>query len=113
MTSEDMQQHYEQFASGEVTIESQFHTNLTEHLNAEVVLRTVQSTETAMDWLRSTFLYVRMLAAPEKYGAAQANVDSVLRTTCDHCIEKLCQHGIVDRSQSNTLLATGWAHLEF
>lgn len=46
------------------------HTNLVEHLNAEIVLHTISDVNMALDWIRSTFLYIRALKNPKHYGKA-------------------------------------------
>jgi pre-mRNA-splicing helicase BRR2 len=37
-------------------------------LNAEVVLGTISNTKEAINWLAYTYLYVRMIRAPQIYG---------------------------------------------
>jgi ATP-dependent DNA helicase HFM1/MER3 len=54
--------------SGKDLIESNLHRHLAEHLNSEVVLRTVTDIGYAMEWIRSTYLYVRALQNPSHYG---------------------------------------------
>ncbi|RKP04068.1 hypothetical protein CXG81DRAFT_8703, partial [Caulochytrium protostelioides] len=49
-------------------IESTFHQQLAEHLNAEISLGTVTTIEEASRWLSYTFLYVRMRRNPFHYG---------------------------------------------
>lgn len=44
------------------------HHNLIEHLNAEVVLHTITDVSIALEWLRSTFFYVRVKQNPQHYG---------------------------------------------
>ena len=44
------------------------HHHLTEHINAEIVLGTITDTKVAQEWLKSTFLYVRMCSNPKYYG---------------------------------------------
>lgn len=39
-----------------------------EHLNAEIVLHTISDVNMALDWIRSTFLYIRALQKPKHYG---------------------------------------------
>jgi ATP-dependent DNA helicase HFM1/MER3 len=39
-----------------------------EHLNAEIVLHTISDVNMALDWIRSTFLYIRALKNPKHYG---------------------------------------------
>jgi replicative superfamily II helicase len=47
------------------------HDTLIEHLNVELVLRTVNNLETAVDWLKSTFFYVRLCKNPAYYHIQQ------------------------------------------
>ena len=44
------------------------HKNLIEHLNAEIVLRTITSVPIALEWIKSTFLYIRIKQNPSHYG---------------------------------------------
>lgn len=44
------------------------HHNLIEHLNAEVVLHTITDVSIALEWLRSTFFYIRVKQNPRHYG---------------------------------------------
>jgi hypothetical protein len=49
-------------------VESTLKEVLPEFLNAEVALRTIGDVSQAIDWLRSTYLYVRIQRAPGQYG---------------------------------------------
>ena len=53
-------QRYQQLAGGSEQLESQLPDSLPEYINAEVVLRTIKDTSTALAWLKSTFLFVRV-----------------------------------------------------
>lgn len=58
-------------AEQEVTVRLCFpslHNHLVEHLNAEIVLQTISDVNMALDWIRSTFLYIRALKNPTHYG---------------------------------------------
>ena len=44
------------------------HEHLTEHLNAEVVLNTITDVTVALEWIRCTFLYTRVMKNPKYYG---------------------------------------------
>ena len=52
---------FRRLVNGEKTLESFLHKHLPEHLNAEIVLRTVTDVSVALDWLKSTFFYIRCL----------------------------------------------------
>lgn len=49
-------------------LSSSLHSHLVEHLNAEIVLQTISDVNMALDWIRSTFLYIRTLKNPTHYG---------------------------------------------
>lgn len=51
---------YQSLASGAEVLESQLLESVAEHLNAEIVLRTVTDVSLAIAWLRSTFMHVRV-----------------------------------------------------
>ena len=44
---------------------------LADNLNAEIVLGNVQNAKEAVNWLGYTYLYIRMLQAPQLYGISQ------------------------------------------
>ena len=67
MTRSEKVQRYERMVTGEDLLESCLHLNLLEHLNAEVSLGTVSDMRTAVRWLQSTFLYVRLSRNPDHY----------------------------------------------
>ncbi len=41
---------------------------MADHLNAEIVLGNIQNAKDAVTWLGYTYLYIRMLRAPQLYG---------------------------------------------
>ncbi|KAI6658705.1 ATP-dependent DNA helicase HFM1-like [Oopsacas minuta] len=67
MTRNETCSKYETFLSGLQTVESYLHQNLIEHLNAEVVLGTIEEVIVALKWIKSTFLYVRVRRNPSHY----------------------------------------------
>lgn len=62
-----LQVKYERLVSGQVPVESHLHKNLIEHLNAEISLGTVTDIAVAVNWLKSTYLYVRATKNPHLY----------------------------------------------
>lgn len=62
------QEKYEKMVSGTDIVESNLHKNLPEHLNSEIVLGTITDIAVAVNWLRSTFLYIRAMKNPRRYG---------------------------------------------
>ena len=51
---------YRNLAAGAEEVESQLSGCFAEHLNAEIVLQTIRDVAMAIEWLKSTFLYVRV-----------------------------------------------------
>ncbi|XP_065076475.1 probable ATP-dependent DNA helicase HFM1 [Ochlerotatus camptorhynchus] len=86
MTQRENVQMYQRLATGSVPIESYLHEHLAEHLNSEIVLQTITDLGSAMDWIRSTFLYVRALVAPACYGLPP-NLD---KSQIEQKLEELC-----------------------
>ncbi|XP_031410612.1 probable ATP-dependent DNA helicase HFM1 isoform X2 [Meleagris gallopavo] len=68
MTRLSTREKYIQMLNGADIIESSLHKHLVEHLNAEIALRTVTDVTVALEWIRSTFLYIRALKNPTHYG---------------------------------------------
>jgi pre-mRNA-splicing helicase BRR2 len=68
MTQHSELQYYLSLTNLQLPVESQLIKTLPDHLNAEVVLGTVQTIEEAAEWLSYTFLYIRMLRNPSLYG---------------------------------------------
>ena len=88
MTKRSAKKKYENIMSGAQTIESKclilcfvdaigvvfevfnvsLHKHLIEHLNAEIVLRTINDVSVALQWLKSTFLFIRIQKNPKHYG---------------------------------------------
>jgi pre-mRNA-splicing helicase BRR2 len=81
LTQHSQLQYYLSLTNLQLPVESQLIKTLPDHLNAEVVLGSVQSIDEAMDWLCYTFLYVRMLQNPTLYGISEETLkeDPTLR----------------------------------
>lgn len=77
---------YENMVGGSQCVESYLHLHLTEHLNSEVVLGTVSDLSVAMEWLTSTFFYVRAKKCPKHYnlphGLTSDQLDKKLLGLC-------------------------------
>jgi len=68
ITSHAELQFYLSVLNQQLPIESQFVSKLVDNLNAEIVLGTVQNAKEAVEWLKYTYLYIRMLSQPVLYG---------------------------------------------
>jgi replicative superfamily II helicase len=61
-------------------IESRLAGELDAHLNAEIALGTINNVDDVMDWLETTFYYVRANAAPESYSSGDSLREQVRDT---------------------------------
>ena len=68
ITSHDKLAHYLSLLTNQFPIESNFVSQLSDNLNAEISLGTVTNTAEAVEWLSYTYLYVRMRKNPQVYG---------------------------------------------
>jgi len=75
-------------------IESRLAEDLDAHLNAEIALGTIADIDDVMDWLETTFYYVRARSAPEEY-ASQGD----LREQVSDRLRSLVDRGFVDREE--------------
>lgn len=80
ITSHRELSYYLTLLNEQLPVESQFIPKLADNLNAEIVLGTVSNMREAVSWLGYTYLYVRMLRAPQLYGITheQAEADPYL-----------------------------------
>lgn len=61
-------QYYLSLMNAQLPIESQFIKRLSDNLNAEIVMGTIQNVSDAVSWLGYTYLFIRMLRNPMLYG---------------------------------------------
>ena len=96
MTENCNVEHYENICSGQQTIESRFHENLIEHLNSEIVLGTISTWESALNWIRSTFLYVRLPKNPDHYGVEKGRrPNEFIQALLNDCLKTLSFHKLI------------------
>uniref|UniRef100_A0A914URZ7 U5 small nuclear ribonucleoprotein 200 kDa helicase n=1 Tax=Plectus sambesii TaxID=2011161 RepID=A0A914URZ7_9BILA len=80
ITNHSELQYYLSLMNQQLPVESQMIARLSDMLNAEIVLGTVNNVKDAMNWLGYTYLYVRMLRQPTLYGVShdQVKIDPLL-----------------------------------
>ena len=61
---------YDGLVHGTQPIESNLGLAMAEHVNAEIASGTIADSETAMDWLKHSFFYIRVTRNPRHYGFA-------------------------------------------
>ncbi|CAE6422876.1 unnamed protein product [Rhizoctonia solani] len=67
MCDKSLENKYRLLATGGSELESTLHYNLTEHINSEIGLDTINSVDSAEQWLRKTFLFRRIQKNPAHY----------------------------------------------
>lgn len=103
--------------AGNSAVESNLHRHLTEHINSEIVLQTVTNLSIAMEWIQSTFLYVRAYKNPGHYGfplqLAKEKIDKKLEEMCVVAVNALERYGLVDKNQQDgfTIVPTDFGRL--
>ncbi|MCU4927007.1 DEAD/DEAH box helicase [Halobacteria archaeon AArc-dxtr1] len=81
-------------------IESRLAESLATHLNAEIAMGTITDLEDVMDWLETTFYYVRGQSKPEAYDFPN------LRERVRDCLEGLVERGFVETGEDLSIEAT-------
>ena len=74
ITSHDELPYYLSLMNQQLPIESQMVSKLVDNLNAEIVLGTIQNIREGAEWLSYTYLYVRMIKAPQLYGVSNESL---------------------------------------
>lgn len=81
---------YTGLLEGTQKLESSLHHHLIEHLNAEIVLNTITDVSIAIEWLKSTFLYIRILKNPTHYGIPEGlEKEGLEQKLQDFCLKSL------------------------
>ncbi|MFA9416291.1 DEAD/DEAH box helicase [Natrinema sp. HArc-T2] len=81
-------------------IESRLAESLATHLNAEIAMGTITDLEDVMDWLETTFYYVRGQSKPDDYDFPN------LRERVRDCLEGLVDRGFVETGEDLSIEAT-------
>nr|XP_013816665.1 PREDICTED: probable ATP-dependent DNA helicase HFM1 [Apteryx mantelli mantelli] len=114
---------YIQMLSGADIIESSLHRHLVEHLNAEIVLHTITDSTVALEWIRSTFLYIRALKNPTHYGFSsgldKAGIEAKLQELCLKNLNDLSSFDLIRMDKANNFKSTetgrlmAWYYIAF
>uniref|UniRef100_A0AAV2JRF2 DNA 3'-5' helicase n=1 Tax=Knipowitschia caucasica TaxID=637954 RepID=A0AAV2JRF2_KNICA len=110
MTKLETKDKYLSLMNGMEIIESSLHGNLVEHLNAEIVLHTISDVNMALDWIRSTFLYIRALKNPKHYGFStdldRQGIESKLQELCLKNLNALSSIGLIHMDEDINIKTT-------
>ncbi|XP_035188667.1 probable ATP-dependent DNA helicase HFM1 [Oxyura jamaicensis] len=123
MTRLSTREKYIQMLNGADIIESSLHRHLVEHLNAEIVLHTITDVSVALEWIRSTFLYIRALKNPTHYGFPSGldkiGIEAKLQELCLKNLNNLSSFNLVRMDNENNFKPTetgrlmAWYYIAF
>ncbi|XP_059678055.1 probable ATP-dependent DNA helicase HFM1 [Gavia stellata] len=123
MTRWSTREKYVKMLNGADIIESSLHRHLVEHLNAEIVLHTVTDVTVALEWIRSTFLYIRALKNPTHYGISsgldKVGIEAKLQELCLKNLNDLSSFDLIRMDEANNFKPTetgrlmAWYYIAF
>ncbi|KAK1400720.1 hypothetical protein POM88_000325 [Heracleum sosnowskyi] len=105
----DIQVHlYENLLNGCETVESQLLLCITKHLTAEIVQLKVSDITRAIEWMKCSYLYVRMKKCPENYaiqkGMPTNRIEKHLQEICVQKVNELSQYQMIWTDEDGFLL---------
>ncbi|PIA61816.1 hypothetical protein AQUCO_00200069v1 [Aquilegia coerulea] len=108
MTRRDTVHLYENLLNGCEMVESQLLSCVTEHLAAEIVQLTVSDITRAIEWMKCSYLYVRMKKNPENYGVKKKipgeSLERHMQEICVQKVNELSRHGMIWMDEYGFLL---------
>ncbi|KAG7033104.1 DExH-box ATP-dependent RNA helicase DExH17, partial [Cucurbita argyrosperma subsp. argyrosperma] len=108
MTRRDTVHLYENLLNGCETVESQLLSCVTEHLTAEIVQMTISDIVKAIEWMKCSYLYVRMKKNPQKYairnGISYHNTEKHMEDICIEKVNELSRHQMIWMDEDGFLL---------
>ncbi|XP_031478370.1 DExH-box ATP-dependent RNA helicase DExH17 isoform X1 [Nymphaea colorata] len=108
MTRRETVHLYENLLNGCEMVESQLLSCMTEHLNAEIVQLTVSDISLAIEWLKCSYLYVRLKKNPDHYGVKKGihfeQLEKHMKDLCVQQVNELSKYGLVWTDEYGFLL---------
>ena len=91
-------------------IESHLKANIVEHINAEISTGIIKDIETGLIWIKNTFMYIRMIKEPSKFGIkAQFKkpigkvIDDYLRNLIQKTFKDLTESSLIEINENKTV----------
>merc|ERR1712078_744504 len=100
--------YYKKFIYEPLPVESHLDQRITDHMNAEIVMKTIENKQDAVDWLTWTFYYRRLSQNPNYYGmqgVTHQHVSDHLSEAVETAVEGLGSAGCVVIEDQNDLVA--------
>lgn len=83
-------------------IESHLKPNIVEHINAEIATGIIKDIETGLIWIKNTFMYIRMIKEPSKFGI-KAQFKKSIEKVIDDYLRNLIQKTFKDLNESSLI----------
>merc|ERR1719456_1536524 len=108
MVHEPKKNFYRRFIYEPFPVESSLHEQLTDHLNAEIVARTIKTREEAIDYVTWTYFFRRLTANPSYYDQQAALLEqtdfekhrdllaSYIERLMNKCLDELIRSGCIE-----------------
>ncbi|CAL1358073.1 unnamed protein product [Linum trigynum] len=108
MTKRETVHLYENLLNGCELVESQLLPCVTEHLTAEIVQLTVSDIARAIEWMKCSYLYVRMKKNPENYavsrGINRESIEKHIKDICVHKVQELSRYQMISTDHDGFIL---------
>ncbi|OMO59219.1 hypothetical protein CCACVL1_24992 [Corchorus capsularis] len=108
MTRRETVHLYENLLNGCEMVESQLLSCLTEHLTAEIVQLTISDITKAIEWIKCSYLYVRMKKNPENYavrkGIPKDRIEKHMQEICVKNVNELSHHQMIQTDEDGFIL---------
>ncbi|KAK3183606.1 hypothetical protein Dsin_030892 [Dipteronia sinensis] len=108
MTRKETVHLYENLLNGCEMVESQLLSCLTEHLTAEIVQLTVSDITRAIEWMKCSYLYVRMKKNPQNYAVRKVisrdRIEKHMQEICVKKVDELSCHQMIWTDEDGFLL---------
>ncbi|XP_057464272.1 DExH-box ATP-dependent RNA helicase DExH17 isoform X1 [Actinidia eriantha] len=108
MTRRETVHLYENLLSGCEMVESQLLSCVTEHLTAEIVQLTISDITRAIEWMKCSYLYVRMKKKPENYaikkGIPGDRLEKHIQEICVQKVNELSRNQMIWTDEDGFLL---------
>lgn len=85
-------------------LQSQLFSQLIEHVNAEISMRSIKCFEDLLDYFHNSFCYIRMKKSPQHYGV-KGELKNFIQETCNNCLKTLSDYEIISFSETNQAIA--------
>ena len=91
-------------------IESHLKPNIVEHINAEIATGIIKDIETGLIWIKNTFMYIRMIKEPSKFGIKPQFkkpigkvIDDYLRKLIEKTFKDLTESSLIEINENKTV----------